>query len=143
MKYRHKITGDIAVMKPNNSSFYVYDGLDIHARIVENSHDWELVTETMFKTYDGFDIKTGWNYHFIVESECDYKPWQVNTANCDWTNPKKPPLGHKQFYLLEKAEEYIIDNKPCLSLNDVKEARLKGGNTIQVLRKHIKEKLGL
>lgn len=45
MKYKHKITGDIAIMKSNNSSFYTYDGLDIHARIIENSNDWKQVIE--------------------------------------------------------------------------------------------------
>lgn len=44
-KFKHKITKDVAIMKSNNSSFYTYDGMDIHARIVENSNDWEEVTE--------------------------------------------------------------------------------------------------
>lgn len=43
--FKHKKTGDIAIMKSNNSSFYTYDGMDIHARIVENSTDWEEIVE--------------------------------------------------------------------------------------------------
>jgi len=48
-KYKHKVTGDIATMKHNNSSFYVYDGLDIHARIVENSNDWEEIIQKNYE----------------------------------------------------------------------------------------------
>ncbi len=44
-KFKHKITGDIAMMKSNNSSFYTYDGMDIHARIVENSCDWQEILD--------------------------------------------------------------------------------------------------
>ena len=52
-KFKHKITGDIATIKVNNSSFYTYDGLDIHARIIENSNDWEEIIE---KDYEILEI---------------------------------------------------------------------------------------
>ena len=52
-KFKHKITGDIAITKVNNSSFYIYDGLDIHARIVENSNDWEEIIEKDYEILSG------------------------------------------------------------------------------------------
>ena len=48
-KYRHKITGDMAIMKSNNSSFYTYDGMDIHTRIIESGNDWKEIKELSYK----------------------------------------------------------------------------------------------
>jgi hypothetical protein len=55
MKYKHKITGDIAIMKSNNSAFYNYDGMDIHARIIENSNDWEKIIEKDYEILSYYD----------------------------------------------------------------------------------------
>lgn len=63
----------------------------------------------LFKTEDGVDVFEGDKYYpvceyFNLHNECIY------------------PSGHKMFKLFstkEKAEEYIIMNKPCLSINDV------------------------
>jgi len=75
----------------------------------------------LFKTEDGVDIFEGNNYYFIVLNNNLSVNWQVQKSICDWNNPLKPPLGKIQFSTKEKAEEYILMNKPLLSLNDVLE----------------------
>ena len=69
----------------------------------------QKIKQPLFKTEDGVDIFEGDKYYpvceyFNLHNECIY------------------PSGHKMFKLFstkEKAEEYIIMNKPCLSINDV------------------------
>lgn len=142
MKYKHKITGHIAIKKYDNYYKVTCMGDVIPKEWVENSNDWEIFTNVMFQTYDGFNITPGIEYYYIVESDnSNLAPWIAIKHTCDWKNPEKPPLGTKQFYLLGNANEYIIRNKPCLSLNDVKKARLKSGNTIDVLKQEIKNKI--
>jgi len=64
-KYKHKITGDIAAMSSNNSSFYLYDGMAIHARIVEGSNDWEEVIEMPEKDYEILSFKSSRGYYSL------------------------------------------------------------------------------
>lgn len=48
-KYKHKQTGDVAVQKLSTPEYYWCEGTEIHARIVENSSDWEqfIIDETI------------------------------------------------------------------------------------------------
>lgn len=50
-------------------------------------------------------------------------------------------LDCKLFSSKEKAEEFIIMNRPCLSINDIKAERVKGGDTIERLKQLVKSKL--
>jgi len=95
-----------------------------HLLVISNGgirlHKIEHYTPILFTTKDGINIFKGNEYWFVVESEHSflnsYKPLK---HICDWDNTEKPPLGYVQFSTKEKAEEYILWNKPCLSLNDV------------------------
>jgi hypothetical protein len=95
-----------------------------HLLVISNGgirlHKIEHYTPILFTTKDGVNIFKGNEYWFVVESEHSflnsYKPLK---HICDWDNTEKPPLGYVQFSTKEKAEEYILWNKPCLSLNDV------------------------
>jgi hypothetical protein len=73
-----------------------------------------LVKQPLFKTKDGVDIFEGDKYYrnsgWHFES-CGF----LHTA----TKDTKFFMSDKPFSTKEKAEEYILMNKPCLSLNDV------------------------
>ncbi len=78
----------------------------------------------LFTTEDGVKIFTNDRYYFVVESNLTLlHAWEARHAVADYTHDegeyKKPPLGAVQFSTKEKAEEYILFNKPCLSVNDV------------------------
>jgi hypothetical protein len=72
------------------------------------------VKKLLFTTEDGVDIFEGDKYYrnsgWHFES-CGF----IHTA----TKDTKFFMSHKPFSTKEKAEEYILMNKPCLSLNDV------------------------
>lgn len=102
--------------------------------------------QPLFTTEDGVDIFNGvrfWNVNIFYNLD----EFQV-------TNDKYPLKfikdGSKQFSTKEKAEEYILMNKPCLSINDVintscTKAEFHYLRTISVsknkLKKLVKEKL--
>lgn len=67
--------------------------------------------QPLFTTEDGVDIFEGDSYWYINNMSTVHK----TVAKYEGSNS----LGLKLFSTKEKAEEYIIMNKPCLSLNDV------------------------
>lgn len=75
----------------------------------------------LFTTKDGVDIYEGDKYWYLVISDSPLLPnWKPTTHIADWDSKSKTsPLGRVQFSTKEKAEEYILLNKPCLSLNDL------------------------
>lgn len=74
----------------------------------------------LFTTEDGVDIREGDEYLYIVVNDIHPNKWYPLETLADWDNPRKPPLGKVQFSTKEAAEKYIIMNKPCLSINDIK-----------------------
>lgn len=78
--------------------------------------------QPLFKTEDGVDIFEGDKYWVIIINLNHLtNPWIAKSHICDWNNPKIPPLGTIQFSTKEVAEEYILMNKPCLSINNIAE----------------------
>jgi hypothetical protein len=95
-----------------------------HLLVISNGgirlHKIEHYKPILFTTKDGVNIFKGNEYWFVVESNSPYLNNYIPIKDvCDWDNAKKTPLGYVQFSTKEKAEEYILWNKPCLSLNDV------------------------
>ena len=239
-QYKHKNTGDIAIMSTNNSSFYICDGLNIHTRIIENSNDWqeivekdyevlsfiadtglirfratdnlfqaegdvrrkntteeyllleknwiihsvkrlsdgevftvgdlckvkntttkdniisfavnpkglsahsrnftqyinniEKVKQALFTTEDGVDIFKGDNITSVnLDSLKIYATTHINTGeSLNYGN-------YKHFSTKEAAEEYILLNKPCLSINDIKAFDASTYHYIRVDRLKLKE----
>lgn len=92
---------------------------------VENNPEFfeEIIEkEVLFVTEDGKEIKTGGEYWYVVASDSAAIPWRWKALHdvANWTHEgmesKKPPLGYYQFSSEEKAQEWIVLNKPCLSL---------------------------
>ena len=72
----------------------------------------------LFTTEDGVDIFEGDDYYYINSTFIN--PWDI-IYTCA-TNSKiidKNNLDYKRFSTREVAKEYILYNKPCLSLNEV------------------------
>ena len=99
------------IIKPNNNTFITeYIGI-----IQNNPEFWEEVIEKdykIFTTKDGIDIFKGDTFYIIDN-------WVVQEyKNHIGLNEY---IHNLKFSTKEKAEEYILLNKLCLSLNDVNE----------------------
>ena len=114
---------------------------NIKGIITEDYNLIEEVKKPLFTTEDGVDIFKGDEYLFIVLNENLSSNWIIQSSVCDWDNPKKPPLGKLQFSKKEKAEEYILMNKPCLSINDILSKLCTSTVRINNLKKLVKSKL--
>jgi len=70
--------------------------------------------QPLFKTEDGVDIFTNQKYYSVRLKDLTISgPEMNNTATCSKL--------FKTFSTKEKAEEYILLNKPCLSYGDIQE----------------------
>jgi hypothetical protein len=81
-----------------------------HAKKLPESQPKEQVP--LFTTEDGVKVMEWDTFYYVPES----MEW-VNS--CCRAMPQ-PPESFKYFSTKEAAEQYILENKPCLSLNDVK-----------------------
>lgn len=68
----------------------------------------------LFRSEDGVGIYEGDTYYALEDNYKD--TWLKIVRYVGSTQPN----GVKQFSKKEKAENYILMNKPCLSINDVK-----------------------
>jgi hypothetical protein len=75
------------------------------------------IKKPLFTTEDGIDIYEGDTIHQIRLETFDYHSYIWGTIN---GKNGIPFDGFKMFSIKEKAEEYILENKPCLSIKDVK-----------------------
>ena len=92
----------------------------------------------VFTTEDGLYIRKGDPYWYILIDSPTTKHdinWYPSKAVADWRNPPLPPLGKKQFSTLEAAREYILMNKPCLS---IREAAILFLNTTETYTSSVK-----
>jgi hypothetical protein len=69
------------------------------------------IKKPLFTTEDGVDIFKG-------DKTCWINSWIV-TNFTDWKRTMFLELNEKHFSTIEKANEYILMNKPCLSINDI------------------------
>jgi hypothetical protein len=78
--------------------------------------DWVKVKPVLLVTEDGVDIYEG-DYPWLVNNRCN-KPYQWNNGTGSGiTNLSSK--HNKYFSTKEAAEDYLILNKPCLSVNDI------------------------
>ena len=120
--YKHKHTGDIVELKSNVGYSLNKNTIGlIPIDYIEKSNDWELVVEEkpiLFVTEDGKGLKEG---DFVTTVDNNYLKISIEsmtiTKDCNQETAKK--MGYLWFSTKEKALEYIILRKPCLSINDV------------------------
>ena len=86
------------------------------SRLHYNLNNLKKAKKPLFTTEDGVDIFEGDKYFICTAS-------LSNCINNEGIVGKffKPNPNYKYFSTKEKAEEYILYNKPCLSLEDLKE----------------------
>jgi hypothetical protein len=94
--------------------------------------------QPLFTTEDGVDIFEGDEYYSVNEHY-----WTVlepeNTCKIDYETYHK---NRHNFSTKEKAEEYILLNKPCLSINDINKLKcLTFSNWDKFLKESVKSKL--
>lgn len=74
--------------------------------------------QKLFCTEDGVDIFKGDKYYYINSNFNN--PWEVVNTKADCPDLiNKNDLTYKRFSTKEAAEEYILMNKPILSVNEV------------------------
>ena len=117
--------------------------------------EWTKINTILFRTEDGVDIRKGDRY-FVIEnvlliphvSRNNIKEFSCDDSGRHLNFINKPYF--KIFSTKEAAEEYLIMNKPCLSLKEVLESYkffhvagqyLNQTATLIALRKLIKEKI--
>lgn len=101
------------------------DNNDLSVEVTENTTSWRYSInkinlkkkEVLFTTEDGVDIYGG-DPHYPVELK--YFKLHPNAHGKMYSNSNKDKF--KIFSTKEAAEKYIIENKPCLSLKDLKGA---------------------
>jgi len=82
--------------------------------------DLQKAKTPLFTTEDGVDIFEGDDFYYVKFIQYNMtmgKPFEIVKGN----HPtfKYEPQFEKYFSTKETAEEYILMNKPCLSLNDI------------------------
>jgi len=114
--------GDDCVIKGRNEpsdkikNFSIKDrGLSVYARYyTQYINDIEHFKQPLFTTEDGVDIFEGDLYYFIKK---DNNYLLDRMSNRKFTGT--PDDDTLTFFSKEKAEEYIVMNKPCLSINEI------------------------
>ena len=71
----------------------------------------EKVKEALFITEDGVEIFTNQLFYHVDSN------WSINTGKT--TDNFIKLKGYKEFSTKKAAEDWIINNKPCLSINDI------------------------
>lgn len=113
----------------NNSGKLCIRGTNTGQYTLKNS---ERVKTPLFQSEDGFDIFEGDEYTIVTNDNFEIKTLTASGNNI---------YNVKKFSTKEKAEEYIIENKPCLSLKDILTTLDLDKIDIQRITKIVKNKL--
>ena len=104
------------------------------------SHIAVKVKKPLCTTEDGVDIYLG-NKSWILHKNS----WYLSPAAIVYNNPNWTPNeneAHWRFSTKEKAEEYILLNKPCLSYNEnLNATKIRNKNTFETLKDLVKSKI--
>lgn len=133
---------DIVIGNSNikyNISSFVINGR--FGKIIINGHDIHLnectkVKQPLFTTEDCVDIFDGNEFYFIAQN------FSGNT--CGKLKAKLGVLAEfseARFSTKEKAEEYILMNKPCLSFQDIINTKIYAPLFMEDIKKLVKQKL--
>lgn len=94
--------------------------------------------QPLFTTEDGVNIFDEKQLVYSV-SECDYE--LQNHQDYAWVKTRNIKRKYHHFSTKEKAEEYILMNKPCLSLKEVLEIVLFLDRSEKKLKELVQQKL--
>jgi len=113
-KYKHKITGNIAVETNSGNNYKVSEpkSFTIPKWIVENSSDWEEIEEPLFITEDGVEKFAGDSCYYIVSSN-------YRIGNGIVVEGAEFKMALARFNDPIRADKWVRDNFPKYSRNDV------------------------
>lgn len=87
--------------------------------------------QPLFTTEDEVDIYEG-DMHWFITGDMGYCGQKASSID------KGREYGHT-FSTKEKAEEYILENKPCLSLKDLYRVRFDNESLIKLVKQKLKQ----
>jgi len=98
----------------HNGSIYVNSHFSSSIFYNRELNNWKHVKEPLFITEDGLDVSYG-DWVFLVDSHTN------DILSIRVLSKRNMSEDRKYFSTREAAEEHVIMNKPCLSINDVQE----------------------
>ena len=93
----------------------------------------------LFTTEDGVDIYVGDQTWILHKNSWDLSPKPTKHNNVSWFQSGEP--AHWSFSNKEAAEAYMLNNKPCLSLDDIRRSLSLSTPEINTLITLIKAKI--
>lgn len=127
--------GEIFTVGDKNSqgkidAFHIFDNDELRVHLTEFNdqeylHICELKTikKPLFTTEDGVDIYEGDKYFYpthLYTVSSETLPIKSKVTNTSWDNLMRYSQNNNpKFSTKEAAEEYILMNKPCLSIEEV------------------------
>ena len=117
--YRHKKTGELAYYK---DGVIKVENCSIEIGVEPSSEFWEEVKEPILTTFDGVELFDQDIYYFIWLNKPAHGQ-EINKIYKKIVRPLEEDVSWSSdavfFSTEESAEEYILMNKPILSLNDL------------------------
>lgn len=112
-KFTHKNSGILATEKEGFDFYSTVSG-NIPSWAIENSNDWVEIKnkEILFTTVDGVDVKEGDIYYWVINS------FHIREFVAEIGIGDKGE--NRWFAKKENAEQYVLENKPAVSLKDIK-----------------------
>lgn len=98
--------------------------------------------KSLFTTEDGVGIFEDDNVHWVCDEFRYFYTENINKTYYNLINCAKKGI-YKIFPTKKAAEEYILMNKPCLSLKEIKKNTTIKGLSLKKLQKLVKQKLNL
>jgi len=119
------------------------NGKILHINCCYSLKDIQHYKQPLFTTEDGVDIyEENFTVYSVGKPNSLAVPWNVEK----WDNCKECHVKNSTTYFFfstkEKAEEYIINNKPCLSLKDLENYEIPAKNWKKIINL-VKERLKL
>lgn len=116
---------------PNNS---VIGGMEVwltspNGKAMQALGHLKHAKKPLFTTEDGVDIFEGESYYELITPDFHNKPciWNIlptkTRGNINYDQEGNRRNGRIWFSTKEKAEDYILMNKPCLSMKEVLNCR--------------------
>lgn len=102
----------------------------------------QKIKKPLFTTEDGVDIFEGNTFYYVKFTQYNMtvgKPFEI--VKCNHPTFKYEPQYEKYFSTKEKAEEYVLMNKPVLSLKEIKETTTIKGLSLKKLEKLVQQKI--
>lgn len=96
------------------------------------------IKQPLFTTEDGIDI---YENDTVYEVKKSFEIFYYDQWRSHFGNNGKPINNNKTFSTREKAKKYILDNRPCLSFNEVIECLGDFTYTVKALEKLVKSKI--